>query len=351
MRTLTTALTLSVLSTPLCSDTINVPADFPSIQDAINASVDDDVIVIAPGVYNESVINVPAKNITIQGSTFADGFLATTVNHVTGAGWVFRINGNDGAANPVIKDLRITGGNSPEGGGIWIRDSDATVIGCVISGNRAYDEFGGGGGGISVLSCSPTITECTFNENSAPQGGGFFATSGAPTLTRCTFTNNWSYYAGGAIAIGFGTDLTLNDCTISGNTAGRVGGALWESGSSTTCTLNSTTVCENLPTNLSGSFSLSEDSCEILSCVNCPSLAPSPSGNTPTTGACCLGGKCVTTTQSDCETAGGTYAGDDVACTDAECATSCPADTNRDGSVDGQDLAAVLANWGLPCEE
>ncbi|MEC8817546.1 MAG: hypothetical protein VXX30_00520 [Planctomycetota bacterium] len=71
----------------------------------------------------------------------------------------------------------------------------------------------------------------------------------------------------------------------------------------------------------------------------------------PTTGACCLGGTCVTTTQSDCETAGGTYAGDDVACTDAECATSCPADTNRDGSVDGQDLAAVLANWGLPCEE
>ena len=32
-------------------------------------------------------------------------------------------------------------------------------------------------------------------------------------------------------------------------------------------------------------------------------------------------------------------------------AGACPADTNRDGSVDGQDLAAVLANWGLPCEE
>ena len=31
-------------------------------------------------------------------------------------------------------------------------------------------------------------------------------------------------------------------------------------------------------------------------------------------------------------------------------AGACPADTNGDGAVDGQDLAAVLANWGLPCE-
>ena len=68
-------------------------------------------------------------------------------------------------------------------------------------------------------------------------------------------------------------------------------------------------------------------------------------------GACCLdGGACVTTTESDCTTAGGTYAGDGVACVDAECATFCAADINRDGVVDGKDLGAVLAAWGLPCE-
>ena len=37
------------------------------------------------------------------------------------------------------------------------------------------------------------------------------------------------------------------------------------------------------------------------------------------------------------------------ACT--ECPTPCPADLNGDGAVDGQDLAAVLAAWGLPCDE
>ena len=32
-------------------------------------------------------------------------------------------------------------------------------------------------------------------------------------------------------------------------------------------------------------------------------------------------------------------------------ASACPADLNADGEVDGQDLAAVLAAWGLPCGE
>ncbi|MEC8560669.1 MAG: hypothetical protein VXY94_11395, partial [Planctomycetota bacterium] len=37
----------------------------------------------------------------------------------------------------------------------------------------------------------------------------------------------------------------------------------------------------------------------------------------------------------------------------AVCCTrgDCPADLNRDGEIDGADLAMVLSAWGVPCDE
>ena len=71
-------------------------------------------------------------------------------------------------------------------------------------------------------------------------------------------------------------------------------------------------------------------------------------GASESTGACCVASGCEPLTQAACTNLGGTWT-EGGSCND--CPTTCPADTNRDGSVDGQDLAAVLANWGLPCEE
>ena len=46
---------------------LHVPADYSNIQTAINAAVDGDVIVIAPGTYNES-LSISDKSITIRSS-------------------------------------------------------------------------------------------------------------------------------------------------------------------------------------------------------------------------------------------------------------------------------------------
>ncbi|MEJ2613705.1 MAG: hypothetical protein P8Z35_01990, partial [Ignavibacteriaceae bacterium] len=43
---------------------INVPENFPKIQEAINSSVDGDTIIVAPGTYFENV-NFRGKNILL----------------------------------------------------------------------------------------------------------------------------------------------------------------------------------------------------------------------------------------------------------------------------------------------
>src|SRR6185436_1466315 len=61
----------------------------------------------------------------------------------------------------------------------------------------------------------------------------------------------------------------------------------------------------------------------------------------PATGACCLqGGFCVVVTQAMCDAAHGTYAGDNVACADSPCAPACDCDWNGDGAVDTTDFFA-----------
>ena len=94
---------------------------------------------------------------------------------------------------------------------------------------------------------------------------------------------------------------------------------------------------------------MSLESCETVrgtffggNCSNTNCLEPIA------TGACCVASGCTINTEAACTELGGSWT-ESRSCDD--CPTTCPADLNGDGTVDGQDLAAVLAAWGLPCDE
>lgn len=55
-----------VTDAPATEGVLNVPADYPTIQEAVDAAVEGDLILIAPGTYNEAV-QVTTNNIIIRG--------------------------------------------------------------------------------------------------------------------------------------------------------------------------------------------------------------------------------------------------------------------------------------------
>ena len=119
-----------------------------SIQSAIDASANGDVISIAAGVYNEDNLNPGGKAITIQGTLHPDGSLATTID-ATGAMTffnqsVFTLVSGEGA-DTKIKDLVVTGGrgtaldpmgSATAGGGFYCEGSSPTISGCTITGTH-----------------------------------------------------------------------------------------------------------------------------------------------------------------------------------------------------------------------
>ena len=78
---------------------------------------------------------------------------------------------------------------------------------------------------------------------------------------------------------------------------------------------------------------------------NCDDCPPPP--DPVVLGACCINGGCVSSTAEGCFAGGGSYAGDGVACEDANCPTYCHGDTNQDGTVNMVDLLTVIADWGI----
>ena len=132
--------------------TINVPADYTTIQAAVNAAQDGDEILVAPGTYTGTgdwVINPLGKPITIR----ASGTPEETILDGEGARRVVQCSSGEGLGT-IIEGFTIKGGNagSGHGGGIICANSSPTITGCTISGNTATYS----GGGIYSYSGNPT---------------------------------------------------------------------------------------------------------------------------------------------------------------------------------------------------
>jgi hypothetical protein len=199
-------------------NTINVPADHPTIQAAISAAQNGDTIVVAPGTYNEA-INFQNKAIHLRSS---DGPEVTTID-ATGLNTSVVTCGSGEGPNTILDGFTITGGNATQGGGMRNAFSSPTVIDCVFIGNHASV----GGGASNSSGSEATFSNCRFIANTATNNGG-----GVHNITATT--------------------ATFNNCLFAGNSASS-GGAVWNSlGTFCSSHITGTTFCENTPNDIFG---------------------------------------------------------------------------------------------------
>ena len=130
--------------------TINVPADYASIQEAVDAASDGDEIRVAPGTYTSTqdghVVDMQGKAITLRST----GGAAVTIIDGEGARRGIACFSGE-TADTAIEGFTITGGRS---------------IGFDYNGDGDIDWWEDDGGGIfCYYNSSPTITDCTQTNN------------------------------------------------------------------------------------------------------------------------------------------------------------------------------------------
>ena len=136
-------------------------------------------------------------------------------------------------------------GGTGTGGGLYVNGGSLTIASSAITTNRAYGGSGGLGGsngfgqagGLYNLG-TLTVNDSTLSGNSADYGGGI-DNSGTLTLTGSTLSGN-SASTGGGMYIYSGM-VTVMGTTVSGNSAGY-GGGIYNSG---TLTLAGSTLSGN----------------------------------------------------------------------------------------------------------
>ncbi len=239
---------------------------FHSLQFALDQVqvVDGDTILVADGVYAESVdfvgkgVRVAAGGAGRPRIVGAPGQDVSTVQFRSGEG-----------SGAILEGIEVTGGIGTNvggvryGGGILIERSTPTLRDVVIRGSNAQR-----GAGLALLRGRVVLSHCLVDDNTArrmgagvyaagalvtmdnttlsgnrttfERGGGFF---GGPhsvlNLDHCTVESNQSGSGAGVYSLGH---ATLNEVTFQGNTiidgySGRGGGAYLTEATATNCTL------------------------------------------------------------------------------------------------------------------
>ena len=198
---------------------------FDAIQEAIDAAVPGDEVVIADGVYTGSGnknLDFAGKAITVRS---ASGDPDSCVIDCENAGRGFSFHSGEGQ-DSIVAGLTITNGYvTTAGGGVGCTNgSSPTLTKCTITGNTASGT-NANGGGVYCYDASPTLTRCTIVGNAASgssaKGGGLSLFFSSPTLANCTISGNAAsasseYARGGGVCCYYGSSPTLVNCTREG---------------------------------------------------------------------------------------------------------------------------------------
>jgi parallel beta-helix repeat protein len=212
--------------------------DYATIQAAVDAAHEGDVIKVATGVYTgintyggtQQVVYI-SKTVTIQGGYSTTNWIAAypvtqpTVLDAQGKGRVISLVGN---ITPTLEGLRITNGASDFGGGILASAAHPAISGCQVYSNVAAMQ----GGGVYLSSAPATLIDNSIYGNMAGEAGGGVSVRGsASTLSVGNQVYSNSALTGGGIEVGYSDNARLTGNQVYSNTANTSGGGIyiWDS--------------------------------------------------------------------------------------------------------------------------
>ena len=207
----------------------NVPGAYPTIQSAINAAVDGDTVLVAPGTYRER-IGFRGKAIKVKSAAGA----AVTVIDAGQKGPVvtFKTGEPRGA---ILNGFTVRNGigllpphTVTPGAGINIINASPTVKANVIE----FNVEGQVGAGVGINGGDALIQNNTIQHNEREWGAGLGVRAGAPVIVDNIIQDNSTgldgSFGGGLAWFGGGDGVVRNNI-IRRNSSTGSGGGVWVS--------------------------------------------------------------------------------------------------------------------------
>ena len=195
---------------------------FDAIQEAIDAAVNGDEVVVADGTYTgygNRDLDFCGKAITVRSENGPENCVIDCEAAPDDWYWGFYFYGNE-SGSTVLNGVTITNAYADCGAAICCQGgASPTIINCIIARNGALSSAGG-----IYCSGTTTIVGCTFLENTAGGAGGLMC-SGNVLVADCIFSGNMGSYGAGGISCG--GEAMIIACVVTNNFAGEYGGGVF----------------------------------------------------------------------------------------------------------------------------
>lgn len=287
MKRIVIAIAIWISSAAASAETLIVPDDYSTIQQAVEAAGQGDTVLVRPGLYESDldftgrslrIVSVagpsattieslndtqPVASIKLLGdeSVLLEGFTVVqgrylhpallirggsvtirdcdfpTINGVAAidAGgaevqlercriWGHQLAIRATSTRLTLRDCEISDGLGAVPPGIWTNGPYTELDRCLFRSNRVLAASYLPGATIAQSGGQLIARDCVFEFNSA-QLGGAIALNCEARITRCRFSGNLAHVIGGAILAVGAADVTLRDCLFDANRAMQ-GGAL-----------------------------------------------------------------------------------------------------------------------------
>ena len=324
--------------------TLHVPADYGTIQEAIDAAEAGDEVVLSPGIYTDGFVykedHVIVRSAEGPSETIIDG---------TGA-MAYALAYFPPFSSGELHGVTIRNHDHPYTGAVTIKRCVATVADCVFEDNRNY--FAGAALRIDSVSLGDVfdveVRGCTFRRNASSDWGGALSVglweADNLIIADCLFEDNTSGDGGHLLLVPNGPDghISVEQCTFRRGSGDQVGGLfIVNQGINTDgfadvallgCTFEDH---DGVGVQVQGEIHLTLDGDAFRNTgATAVALVWPSAADVANTSFCGSGGTDISGSWTDL---GGNTFSDSCAC---------PGDGNGDGQVSTDDLLGLLAAWG-----